>query len=66
MKFREFFNESRFELIQKGNSNWDYYKMITLTGSESVVALAKEGTGCQDSTFGNMKHFEKIKATYSI
>ena len=66
MKFREFYGESRFELIQKGNSNWDYYKQITASGHESVVALAKEGTGCQDSIFGDMKYFEKIKATYSI
>lgn len=27
MKFKEFFNKCEFELIQRGDSNWDYYTM---------------------------------------
>lgn len=66
MKFREFYNESRFELVKKGTSNWDYYKQITASGHESIVALAKPNTGAQDSFFGSQQYFDIANAKYTL
>ena len=60
MKYREFFANRTFELLQIGTSNWDYYKM-----GEMVVALAKPDSGCDDCFFGDMKYFERLRPTIS-
>lgn len=59
MKFKEFFSKCSFELIELGDSNWDYYTMQYKDEPPSVVALAKPGTGASDCFFGDMDYFKK-------
>ena len=61
MKFTEFYRKCKFELIEAGASNWDYYTMQYGDRPASVVALAKPGTGASDCQFGDMKYFRRWK-----
>ena len=57
IKFREFFDHCRFFFLMEGDSNWDYYLMQYLDDTPSVVAIAKNGSGCNDSFFGDIPYF---------
>ncbi len=61
MKFRDFFNTSRFTLFATSNSNWDLYSMQYKDTPPSLVALAKDGTGAADCFFGNMTYLESLE-----
>ena len=61
MKFFEFYCKCKFELIERGASNWDYYTMQYREDPPSVVAIAKPGTGASDCHFGNLEYFRRWK-----
>jgi len=45
------------QILAIGNSNWDYKLQIYNDGSVGVLSIAKEGSGANDSCFGNVRHF---------
>ena len=61
MKYFDFYNKSRFELLERGESNWDYYTMQYENNRPSVVAIAKPGTGASDCHFGTLEYFRRWK-----
>lgn len=61
MKYFEFYSESKFKLLERGTSNWDYYTMQYREDPPSVVAIAKPGTGASDCQFGDMQYFRRWK-----
>ena len=61
MKYFEFYRHSKFVLLERGASNWDYYTMQYNGGPVSVVAIAKPGTGASDCQFGDMRYFKRWK-----
>ena len=56
MKFFEFYSDSKFKLLERGTSNWEYHE-----DPPSVVAIAKPGTGADDCHFGDMRYFKRWK-----
>lgn len=45
MNFFDFYSSSKFKLLERGTSNWDYYTMQYEERPARVVAIAKRGTG---------------------
>jgi hypothetical protein len=61
MKFFDFYSHSKFALLERGTSNWDYYTMQYSDDPPCVVAIAKPGTGADDCLFGDMRYFKRWK-----
>lgn len=52
-------------LIARSDSNWDYYTKIWSDGKIGVMAIAKQGTGCNDCYFGDIRYFKNwLKSDY--
>lgn len=60
MNFRTFFSKSTFTLLMVGDSNWDYFLMEFPGSQPSVVSLAKDGSGAEDSFFGSLEYFNRV------
>ena len=61
MKFMKFFKDSKFKLYANGDSNWDLYTMQYKEEPVQLVAIAKDGTGAEDSCYGNFEYLERLK-----
>lgn len=61
MRFKEFYNNCTFTLLDRGASNWDYYLMQYKDGPGNVVAIAKKGSGAADCHFGDLKYYSRKK-----
>ena len=63
MSFFDFYSHSKFTLLERGTSNWDYYTMQYEDQPVSVVAIAKPGSGAADCGFGSLDYYNRRKAT---
>lgn len=62
MDFRAFYAENSFTLLQRGDANWDYFLMEqTASCPAVVVALAKPGSGADDSFFCRPADFNRLR-----
>ena len=66
MNFKGFFREHTFTFLREGKANWNYYTMQYKDGFPIVVALAKTGSGAEDSVFGSIKYFDSLLKTGTI
>ena len=55
-------NWNDLELYAIGDSNWDIY---IVRGTEYLRAVPKSGTGCQESTFGDVNYLERFAVKWN-
>ena len=60
----DYWQEKKYQFLKKslillhiGTSNWDYYQ-----DGNMVFCIAKEGSGCRSSGFGNLDYFNYMKS----
>ena len=54
-------NWNDLELYAIGDSNWDIY---IVRGTDYLRAIPKKGTGCKESTFGDIRYLERFAARW--